>query len=251
MRAWRKLLTPGKTRLGTFCALGSVEAVELACHAGFDFVIVDGQHGVFDLAGLHTALRAIDATACFPIVRLPAHGLMQVESLLDCGYPAVLAPMVNTAAQARELVAACCYPPTGQRSQSGCRASLREGPAYRESFNRDFALIVMIEHLSAVDEVERILAVPGVAACFVGPSDLASSMEASPAGGGAAAFAAVVERVRAACAKAGTPVGIAAPTLEEARRYAQQGFSFVTLGTDRRLLGSAMEKTMAAWRLEP
>ena len=129
------------------------------------------------------------------------------------------------------------------------RASLREGSAYRETFNSRFSLIVMIEHISAVNQVERIAAVPGVTACFVGPTDLASSLE-SPAAPGQPALAEAIERVRAACAAAGKPAGIAAPSLDEARRLARQGFGFIALGTDRRFLSSAFEKTAAAWRTE-
>jgi 2-keto-3-deoxy-L-rhamnonate aldolase RhmA len=93
--------------------------------------------------------------------------------------------------------------------------------------------------------VDRILAVPGVAACFVGPTDLASSLDATA--GGPAALTGAIERVRAACVTAGKPAGIAARDLNEARAYARQGFRFVAVGTDRRALAAAMAQTVAAW----
>jgi 2-keto-3-deoxy-L-rhamnonate aldolase RhmA len=238
----------GRPLLGTFCGLGSVDAVELACHAGFDFVVLDGQHGSFDARGLREALRAVDAAGGFAVVRLPAHGLAEIEGILDLGCAALLAPMVNTPGQAADLVAAAYYPPLGLRSRSGCRASLREGAAYPETFNRLFSLIVMIEHASALEQVERIAAVPGVAACFVGPTDLAMSLGEPSGGAGQSALAAAVARVRTACAAAGKLAGIAAPDAGAARAYARQGFDFVVAGTDRRLLAAAFETTMAAWR---
>lgn len=135
MQSLKQKLTATPTMLGTFCTLGSIEAVELACYAGFDFVIVDGQHGAFDAQGIGEALRAIQAAGCFPIIRPPVHGLASVERLLDLGYPAMLAPMVNTPVQAGELVIATHYPPLGMRSQASCRASLCDGAVYRQSFD--------------------------------------------------------------------------------------------------------------------
>jgi 4-hydroxy-2-oxoheptanedioate aldolase len=248
MRSFQQLQEQSRTPLGTICCLGSIDAIELASHAGFDFVIIDGQHGPFELRDLREAIRAVDAAGGFPIVRLPANGLAPVEPLLDAGCPAFLAPMVNSPEQAAELVAAACYPPAGRRSQSGCRASLRGGATYRQDFNHDFALIVMIEHMDAVLRIGEILAVPGVAACFIGPTDLVSSMESASRTSEIAGLPAAAERVLAAAAAAGKPAGIAASNLDDARRSAAQGFSFIVLGTDRRFLAGAFEKSVGAWR---
>ncbi len=231
--------------LGTFCTFGSIDAVELAAHAGFDFVLMDGQHGAFDLAGLREAVRAVQATDSFPIARLPAYSLSHVEALLDAGYSSLLAPMVNTPEQARELVAACHYPPMGVRSQSGCRAGLRDGASYRERFNEEFSLLVMIEHIQAVRRIEEILAVPGVSGCFVGPTDLASSLEGA---GDREALAEAIARVRAATREAGKIAGIAASTVEAARRHREAGFQVIAVGTDRRLLSGALAQVAAGWQ---
>ncbi|HEY3376822.1 MAG TPA: aldolase/citrate lyase family protein [Armatimonadota bacterium] len=244
MQSLPRLLAEKPALLGTFCTLGSVEAVELACHAGFDFLIIDGQHGAFELGGLREALRAMQAAGCFPIVRLPANGMMLVECLLDMGYPALLAPMVNTPGQAAELATAAHYPPCGLRSQSSCRASLRDA-AYRQAFNHDFSLLVMIEHIDAVAAIDDIAALPGVAGCFVGTTDLASSM-----GDGATreAIDAAVERVRSATLAAGKIAAIAASSIEAAGRYRAQGFGLIVVATDRRLLGTALAQVMTGWQ---
>jgi 2-keto-3-deoxy-L-rhamnonate aldolase RhmA len=211
--------------------------VELAFHAGLDFLIIDGQHGAFDIGGLREALRAMQGTACFPIVRLPAHGLHLMEALLDAGFPAVMAPMVNTPEMARHLVEAAYYPPLGLRSQSSCRASLCDGPAYRETFNQAFTLLVMIEHIDAVRNIEEILAVPWVSGCFVGPTDLASSLQATT---GEITLAEAIAQVRTVALARGKLLGIAAANIEKARQYQQQGFQFVAVSTDRRLLSTAL-----------
>jgi 4-hydroxy-2-oxoheptanedioate aldolase len=244
MDSFAHRLTDRSALLGTFSTLGSVEAVELACHAGFDAIIVDGQHGAFELGNLREALRAIQATGTFPIARLPVHALHQVEALLDAGYPALLAPMVNSPAEAQALVTASYYPPLGCRSQSSCRASLRE-ENYRRQFNDDFTLLVMIEHIDAVAQVEEIAAIPGVSGCFLGLTDLASSM--AGVDDKESALAAAVARVRAACQAAGKLLGIAVPTLAAAVDYADQGFHLLIVATDRRYLHKAMTGVTEAW----
>ena len=242
MRSLKQELATKSRLFGTFCALGNVDAVELACHAGFDFVIVDGQHGTFDGRGLREALRAIQATGCFPIVRPPVNGFSVVEGLLDIGYPAMLVPMVNTLDQAKSVVRAVHYPPMGQRSLAPVRAHLHHGPTYRQEFNQDFTLLVMIEHIDAVQHVEQIASLPGVSGCFIGPTDLASSMTEERVG----EMEQVIERVRAATAAAGKIAGIATPSVDAARRYAAQGFQFITVTTDRRLLSDALSQVAGA-----
>jgi 4-hydroxy-2-oxoheptanedioate aldolase len=248
MRSFKQLLDSGRPLLGTFCALGSIEAVELACHAGLDFVVVDAQHGCFSREGLREAVRAVDAAGGLPVARLPANGLDAVEGLLDAGYVALVAPMVNSAESAARWVTAAYYPPSGLRSQSGCRASLREGAGYPQTFNREFALIVMLETLDAVGRAAEILAVPGVTGALVGPTDLAASLAAAPGAAATTDLPALVAQALAAARGVGKPIGIAARNAENARAYAAQGFAFVVLGTDRRLLQSALEKQTAAWR---
>jgi 4-hydroxy-2-oxoheptanedioate aldolase len=244
MQAFKDRLAKGP-QLGVFCTLGSVDAVELACQAGFDFILIDAQHGLFDQAGLREAIRAVEAAGGFPVVRLPANGLSWVEGILDAGCPALLAPMVNSPEEAARLVAACHYPPLGQRSLAGCRASLRDS-GYRQSFNGRFCLIVMIEHVSAIPHVAAMAALPGVGAFFIGPSDLASSLD--PQGPGAPALEDAIESIRAACELAGKPVGLMVGKAEDAKARASKGFSFLAVGTDRRSLSDAFDKTVSAWR---
>jgi 2-keto-3-deoxy-L-rhamnonate aldolase RhmA len=245
MHSFKKLLNSNSNAIGTFCGLGSIDTVELACHAGFDFVVVDGQHGSFDLTGLVHALRAVDAAGGLPIVRLPANGLDLVEPLLDAGYPALLAPMVNNPETASAIVNTAYYPPYGCRSRSSCRASLRQGADYPQTFNREFALIVMLEHCKAIKYATEILAVPGVTAGFVGTTDLTASLEAEPDNQD---IESLLVQILKAAEIAGKPVGIAAKNAEQARKFISQGFNFIILGTDRRLLMSAYEKNIEAWQ---
>lgn len=245
MNTVHQALADGRTLFGTFSALGSIEAVELACHAGYDFLVVDWQHGAFDQGSLREAVRAIQTTNCLAVTRPPVNAPYAMEWLLDMGYTTLLVPMVNTPEQAEAIVRAAYYPPMGQRSQSGCRASLHYGDDYRQTFNERFTLLVMIEHVTAVHNIEQIVATPGVSGCFIGSTDLASSVRGDH---DAASLDAMIEHVRNVTLDAGKIVGIAAKTVAAATRYADQGFRFITMSTDRRALSQALTANVAAFR---
>lgn len=245
MRSLQDRLHEGRPLLGTFTALGCVHAIELACRSGFDFVVVDAQHGLFDLGTMREALLAIESTNCLPIARIEAHTLGSVEALLDAGYMTLIAPMVNTPEQARAMVEATHYPPRGQRSHSACRAGLIHGDErYRERFNDAFGLLVMIEHIDAVRRIEAIVAEPGVGGCFLGLTDLRSSI---PEHEDPAALDEAVRRVRDVTLQAGKTLAIATRNIEAARRYADEGFHLVTVGSDRRLLHGAFAIIPRVW----
>jgi 4-hydroxy-2-oxoheptanedioate aldolase len=242
MNALRDRLARHRPLVGTFCTLG-VEVVDLVCHSGLDFALIDAQHGAFDVAAMRHALRAADASPCLPMARLPANGLMMVEPLLDAGYLTLIAPMVNSADEARQLVRATHYPPRGQRSQSGCRAAMRSSSDYRDGFNDAFSLLVMIEHIAGVEQIDAILAEPGVSGCFVGPTDLASSL-----GGGESskrALADAIERVLTAAKRANKLVAITAPCGEEVAALGQRGFDLVAVSVDRKLLMDGLARVQA------
>ena len=128
--------------IGTVCTLGSVESVEIACYAGFDFVVVDWEHGAFNSDRVRESLRAIQATGVAPVVRPPVASECYIEQLLDMGYLSMLVPMVNTPQRARDIATAACYPPLGMRSLSGTRAAMCYGNQYRNDFNA--ALLMMV-----------------------------------------------------------------------------------------------------------
>lgn len=242
----RQLLARGGVPIGTFAGLGSIDAIELICHAGFDFVVVDLQHGAFDLPTARHAIRAIDAAGACAVARLPANDWACVEPLLDAGYSALIAPMVNTPEHARAFVRAASYPPAGVRSQSSCRASLRGGSGYFENANAELMLIAMIEHIDAVKRCAEIASVPGVGACLVGPTDLNASLRS--VGANTDPLAGAIEQAKSVLTRAGKPVGIAAGNTDAAKRHAGEGFGFIIHGTDRRLLNDSLTRTIAAWR---
>jgi 4-hydroxy-2-oxoheptanedioate aldolase len=230
--------------IGTICGLASIDAVEIACHAGFDFVVLDAQHGNFSEAQMREGLRAVEAAGAFPIARLKANSFASVETLLDAGFPALIAPMVNSAKDASDLVRASYYPPLGLRSQSSCRASLRYGADYRARFNDDFALLAMIEHVDAVRNIDAIINLPGIDGVFVGPTDLASSL-----GEDTRRFDDLVETIRVAAT--GTILGTAVSDIPSALRMRDLGFQIISVSTDRRMLQTAFAAATSEWANAP
>jgi 4-hydroxy-2-oxoheptanedioate aldolase len=233
--------------LGTFSTLGSIDAVELACHSGLDFLILDAQHGNYSLDSLRHALRACHAANTFAFVRLPANSLSLVEPLLDAGCMGLIAPMVNSIDEAKALVRAVYYPPLGVRSQSSCRASVAI-PDYRKTFNSSLTLLAMIEHKDALRNVDDIAALNGISGLLVGPTDLASSLEHLSSSEQKKELARATAHVLSTCHTRGKISAIAAGALTEAHALAKQGYQLIVHATDRRFLQSAFTNVTETWK---
>ena len=171
------LLKSGKPVHGLFTALSSPAVVEMAAYAGFDFVILDNEHGSADFGMTEHMLRAARASSIIPVVRCFAHDLPRI---LDMGASAVQVPMVESAEQARALADQVRYPPQGRR---GSAFSMRaagygafSGAEHTRHSNEGIAFIPMIETLPAIEVARDIAAVEGVDAVFIGPNDLAHAM---------------------------------------------------------------------------
>ncbi len=220
------LLRSGRRLRGIFNALPSPGLVEMCGYAGFEFVIIDNEHGSAGTDTTEHMLRAARASGIIPVVRSFARDIART---LDMGASAVQVPMVNTAQQARELVDQVRYPPVGRR---GCAFSPRAagygaypGDAQIERANEGIALIVMLETPEAVANAAEIAAVPGVDAVFVGPNDLANAMGFGSRWKEPAVLAAIRDAL-GAVARAGKCPGIIALSPEDEELFAAQGARF-------------------------
>jgi 2-keto-3-deoxy-L-rhamnonate aldolase RhmA len=234
----RERLMSGKCAVGALAVLGSLESLELAALAGFDFVAVDWQHGSFDQASMRNAARALDAAGCSAMARPPAAQTHLIEWLMDMGYRSLLLPMIDTADQARAAVSAALYPPRGMRSQARCRAAIHGGPDYRETCNDAALIVAMLETPAAVAQAGDIAAVDGVDCVFIGAGDLASTMGATPE---SAEFERSIDQVLHATLDAGKIAAIVAHDVDAVRRRAEQGFRLFTFGSDMRILSNGYE----------
>ena len=141
----------------------------------WDFVVLDMQHGPMTYETAYQCIHTLRAGNVAPWVRIPIDSPTDVQRALDIGAQAIVVPMVNSRSTAQELAQAAKYPPLGIRSIGGdCKFHL--GKDYPDRANNETQLIVQIEHVDGVQAVEDIMSVPGVDGCFVGPVDLALSM---------------------------------------------------------------------------
>ena len=231
-------LRSGQRLRGIFNSIPSPALVEMCGYAGFDFVVIDNEHGAADLQSTEHMLRAARASGIAPIVRCFEHDIARV---LDMGASGVQVPMVETAEQAGRIAARVRYPLppglAGQRGQRGSAFSSRAagygffgGPAHTQRSNEGLALIVMIETPLGVRNAAEIAAVPGVDAVFVGPNDLAHTMGHENRWQEPPVQQAIEQTLRATAA-AGKCPGILALSTEEEERYAGWGARYFAVTT--------------------
>lgn len=237
-------LATGQPQYGLWLGLPDNTAAEIAATAGFDWLLIDGEHAPFDLRSIMAHLQAMAPYDVAPIVRCVEGNTALIKQLLDIGVQTLLVPMVETAEQAEQLVRAVRYPPAGIRGlgTSLARAARwNQIPGYLHKANDEICLIVQVETASAMNNLDAILAVEGVDGVFIGPSDLSASMGYI----GDAGHPVVVEtinnglnRIRAA----GKYAGLLCLDPALTQSYIQQGASFVGVGVDTLLLAQETKK---------
>jgi 4-hydroxy-2-oxoheptanedioate aldolase len=226
----------GRPAFGYALELGSPIAAELIAGTGVDFVMVDTQHGSFGSDGAILSLMAITAGAAVPMARVARNDYTLIGRLLDEGALGIVVPMVDTPQEARAAADACRFPPCGTRSWGWGRAG-RSGDDYPDWINAQVFVAVQIESTEAVKNAEAIMATPGVDGCWIGPSDLAVSMGLHPRDAqGDERHEQAIADVLTACRNTGTIPGFAAYTPDEALLRAEQGFVFLTAGSDLEIL---------------
>jgi 4-hydroxy-2-oxoheptanedioate aldolase len=239
----------GEQTIGVWLSLANTHTAELLANAGFDWVCVDLQHGLLDYGDLRHMLPAISTSQATPIVRVSGNHPAEIMKVLDVGAMGVIVPLVNNRAEAAAAVAACRYPPLGGRSFGPIRAALAGGLGYTQEANDEIVCIVMIETREGLDNLEEIVATPGLGGVYIGPSDLAYALGLPPKGDtDTPIHLETVERILKACKAAGVPAGIHTSSLEWAQRRLAAGFEFVTLGSDAGFMMSAAATQLSAAR---
>jgi 2-keto-3-deoxy-L-rhamnonate aldolase RhmA len=230
----KELLVSGKTAIGTIVQLPSPPVVEILAQAGFDWLLIDTEHGPIDTEKLQAMIRATSETQAAPIVRLAGNLDWLAKRALDAGALGVMMPGVNSAEEALAAVRAVRYPPGGNRGFGPTFAALRWGltsAEYAQQANEAVMAIVQIEHVDAVARIDQILAVPGIDLALIGPYDLSGSMGLLGQVGHSDVQAAI-DQVLKAAKKAGVPVGIFGTAADEINRYILQGFQAILVGVD-------------------
>ncbi|GAA3627519.1 aldolase/citrate lyase family protein [Kineosporia mesophila] len=239
-----------ETVVGYWILLDAPPATERIATLGYDYVALDAQHGLFGYSGLLNGLTAIDAGgASAGVVRVGQNGPAEIGRALDAGARAVIVPLVNTAQDAADAVAAARYPPHGIRSYGPMRSLLRIGPEPARA-NDSVAVLAMIETPQGLQNVEEIAATPGLDGLYVGPSDLTLSIGGTTSTDPAVAdeFETALTRIRTACEANGLAAGLHTGAGEVAARRIAEGWTVLTVACDLVHLEIAARDHLAAAR---
>jgi 4-hydroxy-2-oxoheptanedioate aldolase len=234
-------LRAGETVHSGWCGLPYPIIAELVGREGFPAVTLDSQHGLWDTGSMVTAIAQVRQGGAAPIVRIPVGAFGTASRALDFGAEGIIAPMINTPADARNYVSFAKFPPIGERSWGPHRAitlaNMPDQRLYLREANELTITFAMIETKSALDNVEAIAATPGIDALFLGPADLSIALSN---GGNVDPMAGEVDReidrIAAAAGKAGKIMGAYCHTAERAAALARRGVRFLAVGSDMAFL---------------
>lgn len=250
MDDFASVLREGEPVVGTWLAFGHPGVAEAVATADLDFVVVDTEHAPAGLEAVENVLRAVEAAPgdTTPLARVPWNDPVRIKRLLDTGPAGLVVPMVETAAEARDAVAAMRYPPEGERGIAAARASDYTAgfPEYVERANEDVLTVVQVESGRGVENAGEIAAVDGVDALFVGPADLSASLGAFPDTSDARVLDAVSDVV-AAGDDAGVPVGTLVVDPADVEPWLDRGLDFLVVGFDVAFAVDGARRSVAAF----
>jgi 4-hydroxy-2-oxoheptanedioate aldolase len=250
VNSFKQALRAGRPQIGLWAGLADPYVAELLATSGFDWLLFDGEHAPNDLRSLLAQLQAVAPYPVHPIVRAVVGDTALIKQLLDIGAQTLLIPMVESAEQARALVAATRYPPRGVRGVgSGLARAARWGQVdgYLTRAEEEICLLLQVESVRGLDNLEAIAAVDGVDGVFFGPSDLAASMGLLGKSTDQAVQTAVANGI-AAVRRAGKAAGVLTSEIPVARSYLAQGALFVGVGIDTLLLTRAARELAATFK---
>ena len=247
---FKSALMRGERLIGCWAGFADPYATEVLASAGFDWLVIDGEHAPNDLRSISAQLAMLAERQSLPVVRLPMGEAWAIKQVLDAGAQSLIIPMVESADHARALVRAARYPPEGIRGSGAALARASDFSRIKDyipTANAQICLIVQVESRAGIDALEDILAVEGVDGVFIGPSDLAVDMGYV----GDSHAPEVQEVIRDALTRiTASPkaAGILALDHATAQRYADWGAQFLAVGIDVVMLAQAARATVARWR---
>lgn len=247
---FKAALTRGETQIGLWLALADAYSAELCGGAGFDWLVIDSEHAPNDVRSVTAQLQALQSSPSHAVVRLPVGDPVLVKQYLDVGARTLLIPMIDTAAQARDMVAATRYPPEGIRGVGAAlaRASrFGRNSAYLKEANDQVCLLLQVESVAGLTALDEIAGVSGVDGVFIGPADLTASLGHLGQPGHPDVQLAIREAARR-IRQAGKAAGILSTDEAQARTYLEWGYTFVAVGTDVTLLARETSNLAARFR---
>jgi len=246
---FKQALAKGERQVGLWCSLASPLAAEILAGAGFDWLVIDGEHAPNDIPLLVAQLQAMRGGTAEPVFRVPWNDMVIIKRSLDAGARTIIVPFVQSVEEARRAVAAARYPPRGVRGVAGGvrAADFGRNKSYLQTAHLETCVIVQLETKAGLAAIEGIGAIDGIDGMFIGPNDLAADFgqlgntrhpEVE------AAIKDAAQRIRAT----GKAAGTLSFDLDDVERQFEMGFNFTALGTDVAILARNVEKAAARFK---
>lgn len=237
-------------QIGLWVGLADAYGTEIAANAGYDWLLIDGEHAPSDLRTTLAQLQSIAAYPSQAVVRPPVGSVQLIKQLLDIGAQSLLIPMIETVEQAELMVKAVHYPPRGIRGVGAALARATRWnsvPDYYQRAHEDICLLIQIESVTGIENLDAILQVEGIDGIFIGAVDLSASMGFAGNPNHPQVQKVVVDaiqRIRAA----GKAAGILSTTHEVTQQYIDLGTEFIAVGVDTSILINALRDLLAKYK---
>lgn len=240
----RQKLEAGSVSIGSWMQIPSADVAEIMGKAGFDWIVVDLEHGAFSRHTLPDILRALELGGTIPLARVAQPRQKDIKSALDAGAKGIILPMIESAQQLEEAISWACYPPKGTRGVGYCRANLygKEFDPYVAGPANEILIVAQIENAAALQDLNAILAVKPLDAIIVGPYDLSASMNLT-AQFEHPKFEEAMRDIHGKAKNASVPMGlhIVQPDREVLNEKIEAGYQFIAYGTDAVFLWQGAE----------
>ncbi|UWR24258.1 HpcH/HpaI aldolase/citrate lyase family protein [Sulfitobacter sp. S190] len=250
INTFKKALAEGQTVFGCWLGLADTFSAELMGQAGFDWLVIDGEHAPNDLRSILAQLQVLAASDSHPVVRVPIGETYILKQVLDAGAQTVLVPMVESGAQAQQLVRDVSYPPHGDRGVGyALTRAARFGTVadYGTTADAQTCLLVQVENRKGLAALDDILAVDGIDGVFIGPADLAADMGHMGDSLHPDVQTAIMDAL-SRIAAAGKAPGILSTDDTMTRNAIDAGARFVAVGADVLLLGASARALASTWK---
>jgi len=249
LNSFKRALKAGQLQIGLWSSLASHVSLEAVAGAGFDWLVIDAEHGPNDPPIVLGQLQAAVGGIAHPVVRPPWNDTVTIKRYLDLGVQTLLIPYVQDADEARRAVAATRYPPRGVRGYAGATRASRFGRVknYHARCEEELCVLVQVETRAALANIEAIAGVEGVDGVFIGPGDLSADLGYLGQLGHPEVQTVIADAVRRIKA-AGSIAGILTPDETLARQYIDMGCLYVAVGSDMGLLARGAEQLAARFK---
>ncbi len=246
----REKLKRGEASVGTWLTLPDAFSARLMARMGFDWLTVELEHTPTTMESAANKFAIIAESGCVPLVRIPLNTVENIKRVLDTGAWGIVVPMVNSRTEAEAVVEAARYRPIGKRSIGGSFAApnfCTDAGTYYAKANDEILVVVMTEHVDAVEHADEIMSVPGIDAVFIGPNDLHASMGLPPAfDSDNKQFTHAVAHILNTAKKYKLAAGIHVADASQAHRRIKEGFQFIAVASESgMMMAKAKEITTA------